>query len=195
LAPSPFSALPPRQLITITAVPPYISGRTSYLRVRLEFLLYPQVIPQFCNTGEFEPRRGLTRASLCPWIAHPVSGLIDATPSRPIQTRFRCGSTALPPLNLQRDPPTGGPGCADELAGSFYKRHAITPQGRERPRRRALTACKCRVSGSISFPLRGAFHLSLTVLVRYRWPKVVRLGGWSPQLPTGFLVSRGTQEQ
>src|SRR5215469_2591061 len=60
---------------------------------------------------------------------------------------------------------------------------------------RALTACKCRVSGSISFPLRGAFHLSLTVLVRYRWPKVVRLGGWSPQLPTGFRVSRGTQEQ
>jgi hypothetical protein len=45
----------------------------------LEFLLYPQVIPQFCNTGEFEPRRGLTRASLCPWIAHPVSGLIMPT--------------------------------------------------------------------------------------------------------------------
>ena len=82
LAPSPFSALPPRQLST-TAVPPYISGRTSYLRVRLEFLLYPQVIPQFCNTGEFEPRRGLTRASLCPWIAHPVSGLIRATPHTP----------------------------------------------------------------------------------------------------------------
>ena len=58
---------------------------------------------------------------------------------------------------------------------------------------RALTAGKCRVSGSISFPLRGAFHLSLTVLVHYRWPKVVRLGRWSSQLPTGFLVSRGTQ--
>ena len=27
------------------AVPQYISGRTSYLRVRLEFLPYPQVIP------------------------------------------------------------------------------------------------------------------------------------------------------
>src|SRR5215469_1133850 len=70
-----------------------------------------------------------------------------------------------------------------------------TPSLRGRSPRRALTACKCRVSGSISFPLRGAFHLSLTVLVRYRWPKVVRLGGWSPQLPTGFRVSRGTQEQ
>jgi hypothetical protein len=46
------------------AVPQYISGRTSYLHVRLEFLPYPQFIPQFCNTGEFEPRRSFTFASL-----------------------------------------------------------------------------------------------------------------------------------
>ena len=105
---------------------------------------------------------------------------------RPLQTRFRYGSTALPPLNLT--------GCVDELAGSFYKRHAITPASNTEDQR-ALTAGKCRVSGTISFPSRGAFHLSLTVLVHYRWPKVVRLGGWSPQLPTGFLVSRGTQGQ
>src|SRR5215471_2599717 len=80
-----------------TAVPPYISGRTSYLRVRLEFLPYPQVIPQFCNTGGCGPRRGLTPASPCPWVAHPVSGLLPATPllARPVQTRFRSGSTAL----------------------------------------------------------------------------------------------------
>src|SRR5262249_47027607 len=72
-----------------TAVPPYISGRTSYLRVRLEFLPYPQVIPRFCNTGGCGPRRGLTPASPCPWVAHPVSGLIPATcgPTlRPVQT-------------------------------------------------------------------------------------------------------------
>jgi len=31
-----------------------------------------------------------------------------------------------------------------------------------------LTACKPTVSGTISLPSRGAFHLSLTVLVRYR---------------------------
>ena len=42
--------------------------------------------------------------------------------------------------------------------------------------------------------IRGAFHLSLTVLVHYRWPRVFSLGGWSPQLPTRFLVSRGTQQ-
>ena len=33
---------------------------------------------------------------------------------------------------------------------------------------RAPTACKHTVSGSISLPSRGAFHLSLTVLVHYR---------------------------
>src|SRR5436305_10690312 len=61
------------------AVPQYISGRTSYLHVRLEFLLYPQLLPQFCNTGGCEPRRTVTSASLWPWIAHVVSGRIAAT--------------------------------------------------------------------------------------------------------------------
>jgi hypothetical protein len=68
--------------------------------------------------------------------------------------------------------------------------------GLRRARRaRASTAGRCRGSGSLSFPSRGAFHLSLTVLVHYRWPGVFSLGGWSPPLPTGCLVSRGTQEQ
>ena len=62
------------------------------------------------------------------------------------------------------------------------------------PKVRARTACKHMVSGTISLPFRGAFHLSLTVLVRYRSPRVFSLGKWSPQLPTGFLVSRGTQD-
>src|SRR5258708_14674188 len=56
-----------------------------------------------------------------------------------------------------------------------------------------LTAGKDGVSGSLSSPLRGAFHLSLTVLVHYRSLKVFSLGGWSPLLPTnspGFVVLR-----
>ncbi len=56
-----------------------------------------------------------------------------------------------------------------------------------------LAACKYAVSGSLSSPLRGAFHLSLTVLVHYRSLKVLSLGGWSPLLPTnspGFVVLR-----
>ena len=35
-------------------------------------------------------------------------------------------------------------------------------------------------------PHRGSFHLSLTVLVRYRSTKVFSLGGWTPQFPTGL---------
>src|SRR5258708_21881275 len=57
-----------------------------------------------------------------------------------------------------------------------------------------LTAGEYVVSGSLSSPFRGAFHLSLTVLVHYRSLKVLSLGGWSPQLPTRFHVSRGTQD-
>ncbi len=64
-----------------------------------------------------------------------------------------------------------------------------------RPQPRALTACQRTVSGSLSLPARGAFHLSLTVLVHYRSRQVFSLGKWSPLLPTGFLVSGGTQER
>jgi hypothetical protein len=35
---------------------------------------------------------------------------------------------------------------------------------------KAPTACRHTVSGTISLPSRGTFHLSLTVLVRYRSP-------------------------
>src|SRR5437762_7590274 len=42
-------------------------------------------------------------------------------------------------------------------------------------------------------PRRGAFHLSLTVLVHYRSLRSTRLGGWSPHVQTGFHVSRPTR--
>ena len=43
-------------------------------------------------------------------------------------------------------------------------------------------------------PRRGSFRLSLTVLLRYRSYLVFSLGSWSTRLPTGFLVSRRTQD-
>ncbi len=73
------------------AAPKGISGRTSYLQVRLAFHLYPQLIRAFCNRRRFGPPRALTRASAWPWIAHLVSGRPPATP-RPLQTRVRSGS-------------------------------------------------------------------------------------------------------
>ena len=46
----------------------------------------------------FGPPRCFTTASSCPWIGHPVSGLLYAT-IRPFETRSRYGSGALH-LNL-----------------------------------------------------------------------------------------------
>ncbi len=40
--------------------------------------------------------------------------------------------------------------------------------------------------------MRGPFHLSFTVLSSIGHWVVFSLAGWSPLLPTGFLVSRGT---
>jgi hypothetical protein len=57
-----------------------------------------------------------------------------------------------------------------------------------------LTAGEHVVSGSLSSPSRGTFHLSLTVLVHYRLRLVFSLGGWSPRFPTRFHESRGTQD-
>src|SRR5689334_10941733 len=48
-------------------------------------------------------------------------------------------------------------------------RRLILQKARHHPRQ-ALTACKHTVSGTLSLPSRGTFHLSLTVLVRYRSP-------------------------
>ena len=58
----------------------------------------------------------------------------------------------------------------------------------------ASTLYQYIVSGSISFPSRGAFHLSLTVLVHYRSPYLFSLGRWSSQIQAGFHVSDPTQE-
>ena len=58
---------------------------------------------------------------------------------------------------------------------------------------RAVTACKRTVSRSISLPSRGAFHLSLTVLVHYRSVGIFSLTGWSPWIHSRFHVTRVTQ--
>ena len=157
------------------AVPKYISGSTSYLRVRLAFHPYPQLIPALCHVHGFGPPPKFSWVSSWPWVAHTVSCLIPAT-DRPIQTRFRCGSvTELLNLATEINSP------AHSSIGTPLSRRIGT-----------LTACRHRVSGSISLPSRGAFRLSLTVLVHYRSLAVFSLGVWSPQIPTGFLVSRGT---
>ena len=75
--PRKFSALPPR--ICAEASPKAISRRTSYLRVRLEFLPYPHLIATLFNGCAFGPPLPFTAASAWTWIDHPVSGLLLLT--------------------------------------------------------------------------------------------------------------------
>ena len=95
---------------------------------------------------------------------------------RPIRTRFRYGYPTRVNLATHR-----------KLAGSFFKRHAVTPE-------RAPTACRHTVSGTISLRSRGTFHHSLTVLSAIGHQGIFRLSGWSRQIHTGFLGPRATWE-
>ena len=56
------------------------------------------------------------------------------------------------------------------------------------PRGAAPTACGHAVSGAVSLPSRGAFHLSLTVLVHYRSQESVQ--AWRVVPPASHRVSR-----
>ena len=71
-------------------------------------------------------------------------------------------------------------------------RRSVLQKVRSRALNHAPSACKHMVSGSLSLPSRGSFHLSLTVLCAIGRQVVFSLGGWSPLLPTKFLVLRGT---
>ena len=170
--PRPFSALP--SVISHEASPKAISRRTSYIPIRLEFLRYPQVIPDYFNRRGFGPPQRFTAASACSWIDHQVSGLRHAT-FRPLQTRFRFGSATVS-LNLatQRNSPA--------RSTKSTTSHACG----------ALSACKHTVSGSLSLPSRGAFHLSLTVLYSIGHQVVFSLRRWASRFPTEFLVLDGT---
>ena len=94
---------------------------------------------------------------------------------RPIRTRFRYGYPTRVNLATHR-----------KLAGSFFKRHAVTRhQASLMPD--APTACRHTVSGTISLRSRGTFHHSLTVLSAIGHQGIFRLSGWSRQIHTGFL--------
>ena len=84
--PSPFSALPP--VIFHEASPKAISERTSYIRVRLEFLRYPHLITGLFNGRVFGPPWSFTSTSACSWLGHSVSGRIPLTISALLRLAF-----------------------------------------------------------------------------------------------------------
>jgi hypothetical protein len=86
----PSRALPPQ--VIFKAAPKCISGRTSYLRVRLAFHLYPQLIPSFCNRNGFEPSLRDYRSFTLAMGSSPGFGSTRRN-CCPIRTRFRYGSS------------------------------------------------------------------------------------------------------
>ena len=168
------SALPPPCPHT-TAVPKYISGRTSYLQVRLEFHRLPQVIPAFCNRPGFGPPRTYSaRFTLLmvrsPGFGSPVCDSIALSDSLSLRLHLYAGLTS---------PHT-------------TTRWLILQKARRHPARRLRPAGSTWFQDLFHSPSRGSFHRSLTVLVHYRSLAVFSLGMWSSLLPTGFRVSGST---
>ena len=71
-------------------------------------------------------------------------------------------------------------------------RRTILQKVPDRTFRSAFGACKHRVSGSFHSPPGVLFTFPSQYCFTIGHWVVFRLGGWSPRLPTGFLVSRGT---
>ena len=172
--PSLFSALPPINIYQ--ASPKAISGRTSYIRVRLEFLRYPHLIRQLFNGGRFGPPLPFTATSTCSWIGHPVSGLIHAT-IRTVHPRFPCGSV---PSVLNLAAYINSPDRSTKSTTSHLNVLCVL----------------------VNTGFQVLFHSPSGVL--FTFPSqyfstighqvVFRLGGWSPRLPIRFHVSDGTPD-
>ena len=122
--------------------------------------------PPFSTDVWFGPPWSFTSTSTWPWIGHPVSGLRHATIAL-----LKLAFASAPNLQF------------------LTSLHNVTRRSvLQKVRDRALL----RVSGSLSLPSRGSFHLSLTVLCAIGHHIVFRLGWWSTLLPAGFLVPCGT---
>ena len=160
------------------AAPKCISGRTSYLRVRLAFHRYPQLIRTFCNRSRFGPPQACSARFSLATGRSPGFGSFPDDSIRPFGLAF----APAPPVPGLASPPG-------------LTRRLILQKARRHP------ACaRLRPAGSAWFqdlfhsPRRGAFHRSLTVLVHYRSLAVCSLGTWSSRLPAGCHVSGGTHD-
>jgi hypothetical protein len=122
----------------------------------------------------FGPPLHVTATSTWPCLDHPVSGLIPHT-MRPIQTRFPCAYTSR--LKLA---------CKTNSLTHYTKGTPSHHKG-------APTACRRPVSGLFHSPLGVLFTFPSRYLFTIGQSGVFRLGGWSPHVQTGFLVSRPTR--
>ena len=179
VSPLALSVLYPHGL-NLNASPQTISGRTSYLRARLAFHPYPQVIQCFFNNNRFGPPREVNHASPCSWIDRSVSGLLQRTNSPysdSLSLRLR--------LNTLTKPVTSN----SQVHSSIGTRLALSyDMGLSRFVGARFHVLFHSPPGVLfTFPSRYSFTIGY-------W-KIFSLGRWSSQLQTGFLVPRPTQEQ
>jgi hypothetical protein len=143
----------------------------------LEFLRYPQLIRRFFNIGRFGPPRDFTPASTCPWVGHPVSGLLHLTIS-----------PFLDSVSLR-------------LRTFLVLNHATYNNSPDRSTKSTLSSFNA-LQLLVNIGFQVLFHSPPGVL--FTFPSrycfsighqlVFSLGRWSSQLPTRFLVSRGTPD-
>jgi hypothetical protein len=167
--PSPFRALPPS--LTLEAAPQCISGRTSYLRVRLAFHLYPQLIRELCNVHRFGPPprdyRGFT-------LAMGSSLGFGSTP---------CDSFALFRLAFATAPRRLYLLTLPHRSNSPAHSSIGTPSP---VLRRALTACRPTVSGLFHSPSGVLFTFPSRYLYAIGRQGYLALEGGPPGFPPDF---------
>ena len=151
------------------ASPKAISRRTSYIRARLEFLLYPQVIPVIF-------RWRLVRSSMKLYLHFNL----------PMDRSLGFGSASYYYIALFRLAFASAPSLKLLTSQHNATRRSVLQKVRSRTFNRASSACKHRVSGSLSLPSRGSFHLSLTVLYAIGHQPFLGLGGGPPGFPQDF---------
>ena len=147
----------------------------------MAFHLYPQLIQRLCTVKWFGPPPGYYPGFTLAMGSSPGFG------SNPSDRPF---GYALLGLAFAMAPQVS-------LLNRATKIHSPAHSSIGTPsslRKRTPTVCRHAVSGTFNSPPGVLFHLSLTVLLHYRSLEVFSLGKWSHQFPTGFLVSRGTQE-
>ena len=130
----------------------------------------------FSTTTWFGPPQGFTLAAACPWVGHPVSGLLSVTCAL-----LRLGFPSAPYLQY------------------LTSLHLIT-------RRTVLQKVRCRAYIALQLLVNTGFqvlfHSPPGVLFTFpsRYSSsighqlVFSLGRWSSLLPTRFLVPRGTPD-
>ena len=148
----------------------------------MAFHPYPQLIRAVFNPQRFGPPRAVTPASTWPWIDRVGFGS-SPTYVRPVQTRFRFGSG---PEGLNLHVRTDSP---DHNAKGTQSDETTAEAAVHPP-----TACRHTVSGSFHSPPGVLFTFPSRYWFTIGHEGVFSLGGWSPQLPAGLHVSRGTRD-